>query len=73
MNKREKLLNKRERLQERLSKEEQREREILSRRGWGYGMRNSKIGFSTRKSDELKEKISIVEMELKETTAIDSD
>ncbi len=73
MNKREKLLNKKERLQERLSKEEQREREILSRRGWGYGMRHSKIGFSTRKSDELKEKISIVEMELKETTAIDSD
>lgn len=33
------------------------ETEVIARRGWGYGMRHSKIGFSTTKSDRIKERI----------------
>ncbi len=37
------------------------ENEKLSRRGWGHAMRNVKIGFSTRKSDGLKERIKTID------------
>lgn len=33
------------------------ETQVITRRGWGYGMRHSKIGFSTTKSDRIKERI----------------
>lgn len=38
---------------------------MLKSRGWGYGMRHSKIGFSTTKSDSLRNRIAKVENELK--------
>lgn len=52
-------------LETKLFNENCRENEMLNRRGWGYGMRNSKIGFSTTKSDSLRDRISKAENELK--------
>ena len=46
-----------EKLKEKLYEAEKRETELIARRGWGYGMRHSKISFSTRVSDNLKERI----------------
>ena len=46
-----------EKLKEKLYEAERRETELIARRGWGYGMRYSKIGFSTRVSDNLKARI----------------
>ena len=46
-----------EKLNEKLYEAERRETELIARRGWGYGMRHSKIGFSTRVSDNLKARI----------------
>lgn len=40
----------------------------LSSRGWGYGMRHSKICFSTRKSDRLKERIEKCKQKINELT-----
>lgn len=42
------------------------ENEKLNRRGWGYGMRCVKIGFSTRKSDRIKERIEICKQQIAE-------
>lgn len=39
---------------------------VLDKRGWGYGMRHSKIGFSTRKEDALKDKIASIKKQIKE-------
>ena len=39
---------------------------VLGNHGWGYGMRHSKIGSSTRKEDALKDKIEIVKKQIKE-------
>ena len=33
------------------------ETERVGRMGWGYGMRHSKLNFSTSKSDRIKERI----------------
>ena len=61
----EKLLQKKRVLQERLYKEKLKENEMLSRRGWEHGMRYAKIGFSTRKSDSLTERIRALEAQIK--------
>ena len=66
MNKIEKLIEKKSVLEERLYKEERREIEMLNRRGFGYAMRHVKIGFSTRKSDALKERIRIISEQINE-------
>lgn len=66
MNKIEKLIEKKSVLEERLYKEERREIEMLNRRGFGYAMRHVKIGFSTRKSDALKERIRIISEQIDE-------
>ena len=34
------------------------ETERVGRMGWGYGMRHSKLNFSTSKSDRIKERIN---------------
>lgn len=34
------------------------ETERVARMGWGYGMRHSKLNFSTSKSDRIKERIN---------------
>lgn len=61
----EKLLQRKRVLEERLYKENLKENEMLRRRGWGYGMRHAKIGFSTRKSDSLKERIRNIDAQIK--------
>lgn len=73
MNKIERLLKKKAILEERLYKETVREHEVLNKRGFGYGMRHSKIGFSTRKSDALKERIEIINEQIKELTQSQED
>ena len=40
------------------------ETQVISRRGWGYGMRHSKIGFSTTKSDRIQERINSLRSDL---------
>ena len=40
------------------------ETERISRMGWGYGMRHSKLNFSTSKSDRIKERINSLKVNL---------
>lgn len=40
------------------------EHQRINNMGWGYGMRHSKINFSTRKSDNIKKKIEMHELEI---------
>jgi len=51
-------------LQDKLYDENLRENQVLANRGWGHAMRNVKIGFSTRKSDNLKERIQVLKNQL---------
>lgn len=63
------LLKRKESLQERLKKESDRLTVQFSNLGWGTGMRYSKIPMSYRKEDELREKLSVVEAQIKELAA----
>lgn len=47
-----------------------RQNEMLNNRGWGYGMRHSKIGFSTRREYSLKERIEKVKEQIKQLSNI---
>lgn len=40
------------------------ETERVARMGWGYGMRHSKLNFSTSKSDRIKERINSLKANL---------
>lgn len=40
------------------------ETERYARMGWGYGMRHSKLNFSTSKSDRIKERINSLKVNL---------
>lgn len=53
-------------LEVKLFEERYRQNKMLERRGFGYGMRHSKIGFSTRREDLLKERIEKVKQQIKE-------
>lgn len=64
-----KLKAKLESLEERYRQADREETEKLNRRGWGYGMRHAKIGFSTRKTDHLKERIKNVKAQISELEA----
>lgn len=59
-----KLLAKKSDLEDKLFNEQCRQFKMLDRRGWGHGMRNSKIGFSTRKEDNLKERIEKINKQI---------
>ena len=52
-------------LEESLSKEQERQHRVLENQGWGHAMRCVKTGVSFRKEDELKEKIRAVKEQLK--------
>lgn len=52
-------------LESKLFEERCRQNEMLERRGWGYGMTHSKIGFSTRREDSIKERIEEVKEQIK--------
>lgn len=43
---------------ERLIEANSAQTERVARMGWGYGMRHSKLSFSTSKSDRIKERIN---------------
>lgn len=42
------------------------EHQRINNMGWGYGMRHSKINFSTRKSDNIKKKIEMYDLEIRQ-------
>ncbi|MGL4805096.1 MAG: hypothetical protein ACRC26_01980 [Bacteroidales bacterium] len=52
------------RLEVRLFEAERKETERVNLIPWGAGMRWSKISISTRKSDEIKQKIELVKAQL---------
>lgn len=60
----EKLIIRKQSLMDRLHKATLREHQVLSNRGWGYAMRNVKIGFSTRVTDNIKQQLKIVESKI---------
>jgi hypothetical protein len=62
----ESLISKLQQANDRFEKANKLENDKLAQRGWGYGMRHSKIGFSTSKSDKAKERIKEIEKELKD-------
>jgi len=51
-------------LESKLFDERYRQNKMLANRGWGYGMRRSKIGFSTRREDSIKERIKEVKEQI---------
>ena len=53
-------------LESKLYNERCRQSTIFNNRGWGYGMRHSKIGFSTRREDSIKERIKKVKQQIKD-------
>ena len=59
-----KLLAKKSDLEDRLFNEQCRQHERINNMGFGYGMRNSKIGFSTRKEDNLRERIEKINKQI---------
>lgn len=54
------------RLEESLRKEQERQHSVLERQGFGHAMRNTRIGVSFKREDELKEKIKEVKEMLRE-------
>lgn len=60
-----KLIEKKGELEEKLHQETIREHQHINNMGWGYGMRHSKIGFSTTKSDRLRERIKKIDQQIK--------
>lgn len=50
--------------EDRLFDSNRAETERISRMGWGYGMRHSKLNFSTSKSDRIKERINSLKVNL---------
>lgn len=57
-------------LESKLFDERCRQNEMLERRGFGYGMTHSKIGFSTRHEDSIKERIEKVKELIKQLSNI---
>lgn len=57
-------------LESKLYYERRRQTEMLARQGIGYGMRHSKIGFSTRREDSIKERIEKVKEQIKQLSNI---
>lgn len=55
-----------ERLEESLRNEQERQHSVLERQGFGHAMRNTRIGVSFKREDELKEKIRKVKEQLAE-------
>jgi hypothetical protein len=57
-------------LESKLFDERCKQNEMLERRGFGYGMRHSKIGFSTSREDSIKERIEKVKEQIKQLSNI---
>lgn len=65
-----KLKRKLSELESKLFDERCRQNEMLERRGFGYGMTHSKIGFSTSREDAIKERIKKVKEQIKQLSNI---
>lgn len=63
--KKDKLKKKLSDLESKLYDEQCKQHKQLENRGWGYGMRHSKIGFSTKREDTLKERIAKIREQIK--------
>ena len=50
--------------EDRLTDTNRAETERIARMGWGYGMRHSKLNFSTSKSDRITERINVLKSSL---------
>lgn len=61
-----KLKEKKSDLEHKLYLEQCRQHERINNMGWGYGMRHSKLNFSTTKEDRLLERIEKVEKQIAE-------
>lgn len=59
-----KLIERKIQLEEKYYDACESEHQRINNMGWGYGMRHSKINFSTRKSDNIKKKIEMHELEI---------
>lgn len=57
-------------LESKLYDEGCRQNKMLENQGWGYAMRHSKIGFSTRREDSIKERIGKVKEQIKQLSNI---
>ena len=57
-------------LESKLYDERCRQNKMLESRGWGYGMRHSKIGYSTRRENMLKDRISEIKEQIKQLSNI---
>lgn len=57
-------------LESKLFDERCRQNKMLDKQGWGYGMTHSKIGFSTRREDSIKERIEKVKEQIKQLSNI---
>jgi hypothetical protein len=62
-----KLQNKKSELESRLFDAQQKSNAVMNNIGFGAGMRRSKVSFSTSREDSLKERIKVVEKEIKQT------
>ena len=61
-----KLIARRDDLEDKLYTEQCRQHELLNRRGWGYGMRCVNLGFSTKREDGLKLRIERMNRQISE-------
>lgn len=61
-----KLSKRKEQLEDKYYKACEKEHERINNMGWGYGMKHSKINFSTRKSDSIRKKIEMCDMEIQQ-------
>lgn len=65
-----KLKRKLSEFESKLYEERCRQNTKLNNRGFGYGMKHSKIGFSTRREDSIKERIEKVKEQIKQLSNI---
>lgn len=56
-----------DRCEESLRKEQERIHTVLNRQGWGYGMTHTKVGCSFRREEQLKDRLSKLKQQLKES------
>lgn len=61
-----KLIERKNQLEDKYYDACKKEHQRMNNMGWGYGMRHSKTNFSTRKSDNIKKKIEMYDLEIRQ-------
>lgn len=61
-----KLIERKMQLEEKYYDACEKEHQRINNMGWGYGMRHSKINFSTHKSDNIKKRIEMYDLEIRQ-------